>query len=251
MIAVSIVSGVLMLLFLIWRDRKKTACTLSRTTVGRKGRGSLQTFLPLERFHKTGTMVVQGQFRRMIRVGDANLYALSTDEVVSVRNRFQDMLKHLNEPFQISVQARRANYRDFLAFARDRVGEAQAAYDHPAFVAYTESLLAFVQEEAAKPRTDRENLFVVGVVPKLGGEQEDAQLERLDRELNYVASGLHGIGLPFEILEEVQQVEAIQNFWSRERAVTERYRDLVRAHMHAPVVKGEETIVRTPHQSPA
>ncbi|ACV59977.1 MULTISPECIES: hypothetical protein [Alicyclobacillus] len=225
-----------MLVILILRDQRKQQGQGRRSK--RKVTPSLQEFLPIEGFHESGAVIVNGRFRRLIRVGDLNLYAMSMDEIVAVRERFKAMLMRLDNPFQISVQARRANYTDFVAYAESTIDESVKVYDNPAFTAYAEDLKTYLREEAMKPRTDRENLIVIGVLPKVGGEDEKLQLERLAREQSFVESGLSAMGLPYEVLEPVQVVEAVQNFWNRERAVSQRYRDAVRRRTHAPRVDG-------------
>lgn len=227
---------VVMLVILILRDRRKQQGQGRRSK--RKVTPSLQEFLPIEGFHESGAVIVNGRFRRLIRVGDLNLYAMSMDEIVAVRERFKAMLMRLDNPFQISVQARRANYTDFVAYAESTIDDAVKAYDNPAFAAYAEALKDYLREEALKPRTDRENLIVIGVLPKVGGEDEKLQLERLAREQSFVESGLSAMGLPYDVLEPVQVVEAVQNFWNRERAVSQRYRDAVMRRTHAPRVDG-------------
>ncbi|WP_206886436.1 hypothetical protein [Alicyclobacillus mali (ex Roth et al. 2021)] len=227
---------VVMLVILILRDRRKQQGQGRRSK--RKVTPSLQEFLPIEGFHESGAVIVNGRFRRLIRVGDLNLYAMSMDEIVAVRERFKAMLMRLDNPFQISVQARRANYTDFVAYAESTIDDAVKVYDNPAFAAYAEVLKDYLREEALKPRTDRENLIVIGVLPKVGGEDEKLQLERLAREQSFVESGLSAMGLPYDVLEPVQVVEAVQNFWNRERAVSQRYRDAVMRRTHAPRVDG-------------
>ncbi|EJY57305.1 hypothetical protein GCM10025858_37950 [Alicyclobacillus sacchari] len=238
---------VAMLAFLVIRDARKAKGIGRRSK--RKVTPSLQEFLPIEQFHESGAVVVNGRFRKLIRVGDLNLYAMSMEEIAAVRDRFKAMLMRLDNPFQISVQARRANYTDFVAYAESTIDEAVEAYQNPAFAAYANAFKTYLRDEARKPRTDRENLIVVGVLPKVGGEEEKLQLERLAREQSFVESGLSAMGLPYDVLEPVQVVEAVQNFWNRERAVSQRYRDAVMRRMHAPRVYGAdvevEDIVRT------
>lgn len=207
-----------------------------------KRSGTLQDFLPLERYHESGAMLVDKQFKRQIRVGDVNLYSLSLVEITAMRNRFRDALKRLDNPFQISVQARRANYHDYVEYAVESIDAACAEYQNPSFLSFSEQLKRYLRAEAMTPRTDRENLIVVGVTPKMSGEKEAAQLERLDREQNYVEAGLSSMGLSHEVLDAVESVEALQNFWNRERAVHQRYRNLLRRQVHVPIVKGTEEV---------
>jgi hypothetical protein len=232
---------VLTLVVLIILDRRKQDGPKSRSK--RRVTPSLQEFLPIERFHESGAVVVNGRFRKLIRVGDMNLYAMSMEEIAAVRDRFKEMLKRLDNPFQISVQARRANYTDFVKYAESVIDDTVKAYNNDTFVSYAEALKEYLRDEAQKPRTDRENLIVVGVLPKVGGEEERLQLERLEREQAFVEAGLSGMGLPYEVLEPVQVVEAVQNCWNRERAVSQRYRDAVQRRTHAPRVDGVDVEV--------
>ncbi|MCL6600407.1 MAG: hypothetical protein K6T81_16985 [Alicyclobacillus macrosporangiidus] len=229
---------ILTLGMLIFLDRRKQQEPKSRSK--RKVTPSLQEFLPIERFHETGAVVVNGRFRKLIRVGDMNLYAMSMEEIAAVRDRFKEMLKRLDNPFQISVQARRANYTDFVKYAESVIDDTVKIYGNPTFTSYAQALKEYLRDEAQKPRTDRENLIVVGVLPKVGGEEERLQLERLEREQAFVEAGLSSMGLPYEVLAPVQVVEAVQNFWNRERAVSQRYRDAVHRRAHAPRVTGAE-----------
>lgn len=206
----------------------------------RKAGKSLQQFLPLQGFHPSGPMIVSGRFRQMIRVGDQNLYAMSLEEITVLRDRFRDMVKHLDHPFQISVQARRANYTDFVRYSEDVVKKTAKGYTNGDFSSYADALVHYLREEAAKPRTDRENLLVVGVMPKMTGESEAEQLQRLLREQGFVETGLQKMGLTYDVLDPIASVETIQNFYNRERAMSQRYRDAYQRLTHAPHVDGEE-----------
>ncbi len=199
---------------------------------------SLQEFFPVEGFDESGAMIVNGKFRRMIRVGNVNLYSKSMEEIEAIWGHFREMLKKLDEPFQISIQARRANYTDYVKYVKTVVEKAINEYQNPAFSAYGTALMDYLSEEAKKVRTDRENVIVVGVLSKIGGESDHDQIERLDREMEYVDSGLQQMGVEYEVLDEIGMVEAIQNVWSRERAVSQRYRDSYEQHVHAPQVRG-------------
>jgi len=235
--------AVIALLVMIWVDRRKTSKKDAKPIGKRKVSAALQEFLPLHRFHESGALVVNGKFRKQVRVGDVNLYSMSIEEIQSVRDRFKDMLKHLDHPFQISVQARRANYTDFVKNSEAIVKDSIKAYKNSTFGNYSEQLLLYIQEEAQKPRTDRENLIVCGVLPKMGGEEEKSQLERLYREQAYIESGLSSMGVPYEVLGPIESIEAIQNFWNRERAVSQRYRDAFSRQTHSPRVDGSDVEV--------
>ena len=228
---------------MLFRDMRKRKNSSDKPVARRKVTPSLQDFLPIEKFHPSGAMVVNGKYRKQVRVGDLNLYSLSLEEVVSVRERFKEMLKRLDNPFQISVQARRANYTDFVKYSDEVLARTAKEYDNPSFTNYSMKLMQFLKAEAAKPRTDRENILVIGVLPKIGGEDEKVQLERLEREQAFVEGGLRQMGLPHRVLGPIDQVEAIQNFWNRERAVSQRYRDAYEHQVHTPTVTGLEVEV--------
>jgi hypothetical protein len=51
------------------------------------------------------------------------------------------------------------------------------------------------------------------------------------------------MGLPLKVLEPIECVEAVQNFWNRERAVSQRYRDAFASQTHSPRVEGSEVEV--------
>lgn len=242
-IVVIVVIAVGVLAMLILRDLRKQRLASGKSVGKRKVTPSLQEFLPLSEFRESGAMVVGGKYRRLVRVGDLNLYSMSMEEIQTVRDRFQDTLKHLDQPFQISVQARRANYKDYVKYSESVVETAMKAYDNPTFGEYAKNLIDYLREEAQKPRTDRENLIVLGVLPKVGGESTQNQLERLNRELGYVESGLAGMGIPYNVLQPIESIEAIQNFWNRERAVSQRYRDAFVRNTHAPTVSGGEEVM--------
>ena len=233
-------SAVILVTFLVLRDQRMK----DKSGVTRKKRvtPSLQEFLPIRGFERDNTVVVNGRYRRLIHVGDLNLFSMSMEEIRGTRDRFKAMLMRLDHPFQISIQARRANYTDFVKYAGDTVRKTMKAYGNPTFSVYAEDLLVYLQEEARKPRTDRENLFVIGVEPKLGGQDLEAQLERLDEEQRYVEGGLSGMGIGCKTLSPVEVVEAIQNFWDRNRAVSQRYRDAVERQIQAPRVVGVEEV---------
>lgn len=228
--------------FVVLIVRQRTGSSKS-TTVNKKSSAALQEFLPIERFHPSGAVVVNGQFRQLIHVGDLNLFSMALEEIQAVRERFKEMLMRLDNPFQISVQARRANYTDFVQYAEATIQETVKSYQNPQLAEYAESLQAYLKEESLKPRTDRENLIVIGVMPKVGGEDEQSQLERLDHEQAYVEAGLQSMGVPYQTLGPIEVVEAVQNFWSRERAVSQRYRDAVRLRTHAPLIDGADVEV--------
>ncbi|MCY0875146.1 MAG: hypothetical protein OWT28_02565 [Firmicutes bacterium] len=234
---------VALLVLLIWQQRKQPTRT-DRGEVARRRRrvskATLQHFLPFQGFDPTGAMIVSGRFRRMIRVGDHNLYAMTTEDIQVLRDRFRDMIKHLDHPFQLSVQARRANYTDFVRYSEQVITETAKTYTQEGFSVYTSALLGYLQQEAAKPRTDRENLMIVGVVPKLTGESKPSQLSRLVREQGLVESGLTQMGLSYEVVDSIAAVEIIQNFFNRERAMSQRYRDAYARRTHAPHVTGKE-----------
>jgi len=229
---------------LLIRERGRRGRAKTGSKRKRKITPSLQDFLPVDGFHADGAMRVSGQLRRLIRVGDMNLYSMSEEEIVAVRERFRETLKHLDNPFQISVQARRANYSDFLMYAQAVVDDSIQSYANSVFTNFAERLKNHLQDEALKPRTDRENLIVLGVLPKIGGEEEKAQLERLEREQGYVEAGLSAMELPYDLLDAIGSIEAIQNFWNRERAMSQRYRDAFARHTHAPRVEGAAIEVR-------
>ncbi|WP_258111622.1 hypothetical protein [Alicyclobacillus sp. SP_1] len=229
---------VLLMAILIVRDLKKQK---KPRTAGKRS-GALQDFLPLESFFSDGTLRVDGRFRRILRVGDVNLFALSLQDLTRIRDTFKRMLQRMENPFQISVQARRANDTDYLRYARETVAETVADVGNAAFSEFADDLLAHLEEEVQKPRTDRENLVVLSVLPKVGGESEEAQLERLYNEQRVVEDGLSDMGIRYDVLRPHQVVEAIQNFWHRERAITQRYRDALQRDMHAPKVVGSERI---------
>jgi len=238
---IGIVLAVLLLSGLILRDvRRQRRDPEEHTPSKGKNSPSLQEFLPFEGFEPSGAMRVAGHFRRMIRVGDVNLYSLSSHEIKALRDQFKAMLQRLNEPFQIVVQARRANYQDYVAYCAKTLKDASSAYGNPAFRSYSEALLHYIREESSRPRTDRANLVVVGALPKLGGESEASRLERVEREVNLVAHGFGDMGIAFRLLSAVEQVEALQNWWNRERAVSQRYRDAYDQGVHATVVEGGE-----------
>jgi len=235
---------VVVLTVLIVRERKKGAGTGSAGG-GKKGPGrvgtkhghkALQAFLPIDGFDKDGSMRVQGQIRRLIKVDDLNLYALSTDEIRTRRDQFAGWLKRLQQPCQLSIQARRANYHDYVDYARESVEEAVNAYKDERFSRFATGLLEYLREEAARPRTDRENIIVIGTAPRIGAETETSQMERLEREQVMVEQGLRAMGLPYRVLDPVATVEAVQNMWSRERAVSQRYRDLLAQKVLSPNV---------------
>lgn len=237
-IAFIVVFAVIVLIVLILLDRRKTAASSGKPVGKRRVTASLQEFLPLQSFHESGALVVNGKFRKQVHVGDVNLYSMSGEEIQSVRDRFKDMLKHLDHPFQISVQARRANYTDFVKNSAVVINESIKEYQNPTFADYSQRLLSYIREEAQKPRTDRENLLICGVLPKMGGEDERSQLERLEREQGYIESGLSSMGVPYQVLDPIESIEAIQNFWNRERAVSQRYRDAFSRQTHSPRVDG-------------
>jgi hypothetical protein len=229
---------VLFVALLIVRDQRKQ----KKTRTGGKRSGALQEFLPLESFYSDGTLRVDGRFRRILRVGDVNLFALSLPDLARIRDTFKRMLQRMENPFQISVQARRANYTDYFQYAKETVAETVAQGENPAFAGFADDLLAHLEQEVQKPRTDRENLVVVSVLPKVGGESEEAQLERLYNEQRVVEDGFSDMGIRYDVLRPHQVVEAIQNFWHRERAITQRYRDALQRDMHAPKVVGSDRI---------
>ena len=225
------------------RKQRKGGTSSDATTKSKKSSASLQDYLPLQGFHEeSGAMIVNGRFHRMIRVGDVNLYSLNYSEIKSLRDKFKEMVVHLQQPFQISVQARRANYTDYLQDAKQKIDDANAVYQNDRFKVYSEGLKAYLSEEVAKPRTDRENLVITGVVPKLGGSEEKVQIEELNRETEFVLEGLQGMRVPFRLLHRVEILEAIQNFWSRDRAVSQRYRDAMQEGVHTSRVDGEKEV---------
>ena len=234
-----LIGGVMVVVvgLLVLRERKKHGGA-SRSK--KKVTPSLQEFLPIEKFDPSGAVIVNGRYRRLIHIGDLNLFSMATEEIRAARDRFKNMLMRLDNPFQISVQARRANYTDFVDYARSTMTETTKAYGNEVFTEYANELLRYLQDEAQKPRTDRENLFVVTVLPKMGGEEAEAQLERLDQEQAYVEQGFSSIGVPYQTLDAVEVVEAVQNFWDRDRAVSQRYRDALRRRTHAPRVEGDD-----------
>lgn len=238
------VVGLVALFFVVLLQQRKQHPTTDRLSFVRRQRrvpkATLQRFLPLQGFDSSGAMIVSGRFRRMIQVGDHNLYAMTTEDIRVLRDRFRDMVKRLDHPFQLSVQARRANYTDFVRYSERVIAETAQSYEKEAFHVYTSALLRYLQQEAAKPRTDRENLIIVGVVPKLTGESKSSQLNRLVREQGLVESGLSEMGLTYAVLDSIAAVEVIQNFYNRERAMSQRYRDAYARQMHAPHVTGKD-----------
>ena len=242
-VAVVVLSGV----FLALKDLRKSRKKRGKRAVTQ----SLQEFLPIEGFDESGAMMVSGQLRKLVQVGKANLYAMSLSAIQVMRDDFQAMMGRLEYPFQISAQARKANYADYLEYAGKTLSETAAAYNTPDSAAYAQHLFEHLQAEAQKPRTDRQNLFVVSVLAKIvGADTPEARRTRLAEEERTALAGLQRMGLPYAPLSDIAQAEAIQNFWSRDRAVSQRYRDLRAAGVHAPVVKGldvreEDVRVRT------
>ena len=234
------IGGVMVVIVALLVLRERTKQGGAARSSKKKVTPSLQEFLPIERFDPSGAVIVNGRYRRLIHIGDLNLFSMATEEIRAARDRFKNMLMRLDNPFQISVQARRANYTDFVDYAKSTIAETTKAYANPVFTEYANELLRYLQEEAQKPRTDRENLFVVTVLPKMGGEEAGAQLERLDQEQAYVEQGFSSIGVPYKTLDAVEVVEAVQNFWDRDRAVSQRYRDALGRRTHAPKVEGDD-----------
>ena len=248
LVVVIVVVVVIAFAALIIKDVRKSRRATEPTGNGKKvstskKKHSLQDYLPLQGFHHSGAMMVDGKFHRLIRVGDVNLYSMSFYEIENLRDQFKQTLVMMNEPFQISVQARRANYTDYLKDTMEKIDQANAVYQNPVFFDYTEKLKAYLVEEAAKPRTDRENLVITGVTSRFfGTKDEKAQIERLNDETAYMLGGLHTMRVPFEQLSDVEMVEAIQNFYSRDRAVSQRYRDALHNGVHTATVVGEERV---------
>ena len=243
-----VVVFVLFVAFFTWKDLRKGRKRSGKRTVT----ASLQQFLPIEGFDESGAMTVNGgQLRKLVQVGNANLYAMSVSSIGIMRDDFGAFLGRLEYPFQISAQARKANYSDYLQYAGKTLSQTAEAYNTPDSTAYAQHLFEHLQTEAQKPRTDRQNLFVVSVLPKIvGADTPEARRARLAEEERTVLAGLQRMGLPYAPLSDIAQAEAIQNFWSRDRAVSQRYRDLRAKGIHAPVVTGldvreEDVRVRT------
>lgn len=234
-IAAIVAVVVLSAVFLALKDLRKSRKKRGKRAVTQ----ALQEFLPIEGFDESGAMTVNGQLRKLVQVGNANLYAMSRSAIQIMRDDFQAMMGRLEYPFQLSAQARKANYADYLEYAGKTLRETAQAYNTPDSTAYAEHLFEHLKAEARKPRTDRQNLIVVSVLPKImGADTSDAKRARLAQEEHTVLAGLLRMGLPYALLSDIAQAEAIQNFWSRDRAVSQRYRDLHAAGVHTPVVTG-------------
>ena len=224
---------VLVLAVLIVRDQRKT-----RAHPTDAKRASLQDFLRLDGFHASGVLQVAGAFHELVAVGNVNLYALSSGEIQALRDQYKAMLQRLDEPFQIVVQARRANERDYVEDTTMTIRQANESYQNVAFSRYSEGLVAYLQTEASRLRQEYENLMVVGALPSIK-ESEAQRLERVEQERQRIEQGLTNMAVPHRVLGETEAAEAIQHFWSPHRAISQRYRDLLRHGAYAPVIDGE------------
>lgn len=244
-----VVAIVAMFVFLILNNKRKSTKSPSPKKTSQpvktssKKKHSLQEYLPIDGFHESGAMIVRGKFHRVIRVGDVNLYTMSFTKIRNLRDGFRDMLKKMNEPFQISVQARRANYTDYLRDSINKINTADETYQNPVFHTYCESLKQYLKEEIAKPRSDRENLIITGVSSSFfSSKKESAILDRLNLETGYVLEGLSAMKVSYEMLSDVATIEALQNFWNRDRAISQRYRDMLENGVHVKTVMGAEEV---------
>ncbi|MCI0184941.1 hypothetical protein MM817_03238 [Acidibacillus sp. S0AB] len=229
----------------LWDLQKSRHQGTSSQNASKKKYHPLQTFLPIDGFDDESDAIrYRTKLKRILRVDNLNLNSMSAQEIEIQRNRFRDMMVRLSHPFQISMQARRANYTDYMNYVHDRIQptlQEERDKGNTAFVAYGEQFMRYLGEEVKKPRSDRENAFVVSVPSKVG-EKKEAHIERLEREVSYVEEGFESMKIPYLSLNRILTAELIQNFWNRDRAMSQRYRDAFRNFVHTPTVHGASTI---------
>ncbi|SFU95289.1 hypothetical protein [Alicyclobacillus macrosporangiidus] len=203
----------------------------------------LQEFLPVERAEPTGEIqLVGGGYRRLIRVGNINPYALSEAEIRSIRDHFQTMFGMFHNPVQFIVQGRRMDLTDYRQDFQRTYTRTAEKWGSDLLLEYGRHVEAHLVDQGNKQRTVRENLFITQVDAGLIGTKDPDDLLRvLNQETETALSGLTRCRVSPQIMSLEESIEALQFFWNRDR-VHARARDAVRYGGLKEYLTGEEEV---------
>ena len=188
----------------------------------------IQEFLPVERAEPTGELELRGgSFRRLIRVGNINPYALSEAETRSVRDHFQNMFGMFRNGIQFVVRGRRMDLTDYRQDFQRTYTETAEKWGSDRLLEYGRHLEAHLVDQGNKQRTVRENLFICEAdAGMLGTKEPDDLLRLLNQEVETALTELGRCRVTPQGMTLEETVESLQFFWNRDR-VHARARDAV------------------------
>ncbi len=188
----------------------------------------IQDFLPVERAEATGEIVLTGgSYRRLIRVGNINPYALSETEIRAIRDHFQMMFSMFHNPVQFIVRGRRMDLTDYRQYFEQTYTRTAEKWESDLLLEYGRHVEAHLVEQGNKQRTVRENLFITQAdAGMLGTKDREDLLRLLNQETETAISGLNRCRVSPQPMSLEETVEAFQFFWNRDR-VHARARDAV------------------------
>jgi hypothetical protein len=188
----------------------------------------IQEFLPIERAEATGEIqLVDGGYRRLIRVGNINPYALSEAEIRAIRDHFQTMFSMFHNPVQFIVRGRRMDLTDYRQDFERTYTRTAEKWGSDLLLEYGRHVEAHLVEQGNKQRTVRENLFITEVDSGIVGTKDPENLLRLlNQETETALSGLTRCRVSPQAMSLEETIEAFQFFWNRDR-VHARARDAV------------------------
>lgn len=203
----------------------------------------IQEFLPIERVEPNGELVLtSGGFRRHIKVGNVNPFALSDAEARSIRDHFKTMFSMFKQPVQFIVRGRRMDLTDYRLYFSNAYKKTAEKWENDRLLEYGRHVETHLIEQGNRQRTIRENLFVTTADGGLFGETDTEELRRvLYQETDVALSSLSSCRVTPQLMSAEEEIEAFQIFWNRDR-LHARARDAVEQGSIREYYVGEEEL---------
>ena len=222
----------MLIAMVIWQIKaaKKVPPTES-SSQATKGKGKtrpMQEFLPVDKVQGDGTIVLKRNlYRRILRVGNVNPYALSQQDGETIRENFRTMLSVMRRPFQFIVRGRRMDLTDYRTYFQDAYQKAAEKWESNRILEYGRHVEAHLVEMGSKQRTIRENLWVTTSDMSLIGSHDEDEVKRaLQQETETTLAGLSRCKVSVDALGPSESIESLQIFLNRDR-IHARARDAV------------------------
>lgn len=203
----------------------------------------IQAFLPIERVETDGELVLTtGGFRRLIKVGNINPFALSDSEAVSIRNHFRAMFGMFKQPVQFIVRGRRMDLSDYRSYFSDAYTKTAEKWENDRLLEYGRHVEAHLVDQGNRQRTIRENLFVTEADGGMFGGQDTEEIRRiLYQETDNALSGLASCRVTPQLMTSEEEIESFQVLWNRDR-LHARARDAVEYDSIREYYVGQEEV---------
>ena len=222
----------MLIIMVIWQvvvaKKKPSSEGASQATKSKGKIRPIQEFLPVDKVQGDGTIVLKrNQYRRILRVGNVNPYALSQQDGETIRENFRAMLSVMRRPFQFIVRGRRMDLTDYRTYFHYSYQKAAEKWESNRILEYGRHVEAHLVEMGSKQRTIRENLWVTTSDMSLIGSHDEDEVKRaLDQETETALSGLSRCKVSVDALGPEESIESLQIFLNRDR-IHARARDAV------------------------